>query len=210
MWLYLIVNTQKGVLTCMLTIHLASHLSTQRSRGRICFSAHSMIGQPVGGAGQGDNRQVRAPWSFIWEISSLCYEWENDFDGHIRSCWINDQCRPMPDQINVVLTLMPINKYQCQPMKINTDQYFSSIDADQATSDPTMISIDPHWSALIFIESNWSLLIKIDRQWSLLSHILDQFLKCDLYWSALIGIWDWSSMSCVFRSIYVHIVQHCQ
>ncbi len=28
-----------------------------------------------------------------------------------------------------------------------------------------------------------------------LSHILDQFLKFDLYWSALIGIWDWSSMS---------------
>ena len=61
MWLYLIVNTQKGVLTCMLTIDLASHLSTQRSRGRICFRAHSMIGQPIGGASQGDNRQVIAP-----------------------------------------------------------------------------------------------------------------------------------------------------
>ncbi len=36
-------------------------LSTQRPRGRIRFSAHSMVGQPVGGAGQGDNRQVIAP-----------------------------------------------------------------------------------------------------------------------------------------------------
>ena len=36
-------------------------LSTQRSGGRIHFSAHSMIGQPIGGPSQGDNRQVTAP-----------------------------------------------------------------------------------------------------------------------------------------------------
>ncbi len=58
-----------------------------------------------------------------------------------------------------------------------------------------LCSTDRHWSALIFIEKNWSLLIRNDREWSLLSHILDQFLKYDLYWSALIGIGDWSSMS---------------
>ena len=46
----------------MLPTYLALHLSTKRSRGRLRFSAHSMIGQPIGGAGQGDNRQVRAPW----------------------------------------------------------------------------------------------------------------------------------------------------
>ena len=69
------------------------------------------------------------------------------------------------------------------------------LDADQTASDPAMISIDRHWSTLIFIESNWSFLIFIDRQWSILNHILDQFLKFDFYWSTLIGIGDWSSMS---------------
>ncbi len=73
------------------------------------------------------------------------------------------------------------NVAQYRSLPINKDQFFSiKINADQ----------------LIFIEKNWSLLIDNDRQWSLLSHILDQFLKSDLYWSALIGIGDWSSMSC--------------
>ncbi len=57
-----------------------------------------------------------------------------------------------------------------------------------------LIHIDLYWEELIFIEKNWSLLIGNDWQWSLLSHILDQFLKSDLYWSSLISIGDWSSM----------------
>ncbi len=51
----LIVNTQKR------GSNLHVNYLLDIARGRICFSAHSMIGQPIGGADQGDNRQVRAP-----------------------------------------------------------------------------------------------------------------------------------------------------
>ncbi len=64
---------------------------------------------------------------------------------------------------------------QCQSMMFN---------ANEAASDPPLIGIDPHWSALICIERYWSLLIFIDRHWSLLRYILDQCQKFD---PALIG-----------------------
>ena len=52
--------------------------------------------------------------------------------GHAGSMINADQCRIK----FVALTPMPINKYQCRLMKINTDQYFS-------------IQIDPYLEVLV-------------------------------------------------------------
>ncbi len=95
--LALIMHRQKGVLTCMLTTYLASHFSTQRSQGRIPFSAHSMIGQPIWGASQGEplvNTHNAIPKSFSIMHSHKCPRsfWNNHFCFMIF-CSIKQMCK---------------------------------------------------------------------------------------------------------------------
>ncbi len=99
------------------------------------------------------------------------------YSGLPRSMPNGDQCRPMPDEVELIWHWLAW---------IGIDQYWSAlIGNDWHWSALTSLKIDRHWSA--FWEAFWInaiILIGIDRHWSALIGI-------DRHWSAL-GI-DWGS-----------------
>ena len=128
-------------------------------------------------------------------IISMNY-WLYNRSGHAGSISYADQCGSIKIRFQEVIPMW-LNKDHCWSILINKDQFSSTkINVDQCRSMP--IGIDSHWSLLRRIDLYWEELILIDRQWLAMIFIephLDQFLKSDLYWSALIGIRDWSGMS---------------
>ena len=120
-------------------------------------------------------------------------------------------CQDMLDQWSMPINTdqwrnwskIQLNKYKCQSMTINTDQYFSMLlNANQCRSMPinaSFISIGYHCmeikEALTGIENYCSILINIDQYWYLLINIVINTLNLIRYWSILIDIDHWNSMS---------------